>query len=74
MALKSGAHVIAQDAFDEIQIAMQQRRGFALLGARLDFLPRARQEFDVGANFVGGGASGGGANDESAADAGPWLR
>ena len=50
------SHVIAEDALDEIQVAMQERRRFALLGARLDFRPRARQEFDVGAYFFGGGA------------------
>ena len=61
------SHVIAEDALDEIQIAMEERRGFALLGARLDFLPRAHQEFDVGFYFFVGGASCGGANDESAA-------
>src|SRR4029077_15252249 len=46
---------------------MEERRGFALLGAGLDFLPRAHQEFDVGFYFVGSGARGGGANDETSA-------
>src|SRR6201997_2189795 len=45
---------------------MEERRCFALLGARLDFLPRAHEEFAVGFYFFGGGASGGGSNDESA--------
>src|ERR1700739_2560648 len=45
---------------------MEERRGFALLGAGFDFLPRAHQEFDVGFYFFSGGAPSGGANDESA--------
>ena len=47
-----GAHVIAQNPLDQIQVAVQKRRRFALLRARLDFRPRAREEFHVGANFL----------------------
>src|ERR1700733_13689075 len=46
---------------------MEERRGFALLGARLNFLPRAHQEFDVCFYFFGGGASCGGTDDKSSA-------
>src|ERR1700738_4926122 len=60
------ADVIAQDAFDEIQIAMEQRRSFALLAALLDFIPGSAEEFDVGANFFIGGAAGRGAHNEAA--------
>src|ERR1700686_4202350 len=60
------ADVIAQDAFDEIQIAMEQRRSFALLAALLDFVPGGAEEFDVGANFFVGGATSRGAHDEAA--------
>ena len=58
---------IAQDAFDQIQVAVQQRRGFALFRARFDFGPGARQEFDVRADFVGSCAARGRAHDEAAA-------
>src|SRR4029077_14871149 len=61
------SHVIAEDAFNQVQVAMQKRRGFALFGAGFDFLPRAHQKFDVSFHFVGGGACGGGTDDESAA-------
>src|ERR1700688_1222510 len=60
------ADVIAQDAFHEIQIAMEQRGSFALLAAFLDLVPGGAEEFDVGANFFVGGAAGRGANDEAA--------
>ena len=36
-----GRDVIAQDALDEIQVAMQKRGRLALFGARFDFRPRA---------------------------------
>src|SRR4029077_19009183 len=61
------SHIVAEDAFDEIQVAMEERRGFALLGAGFDFLPRAHQEFDVGFYFVSGGTGRGCANDEASA-------
>ena len=60
------ADVIAQDALDEIEVAMEKRGRFALFAALLDFVPGVAEEFDVGANFVVGGAAGGGANDEAA--------
>ena len=60
------ADVIAQNAFDEIEIAMEQRGSFALLAALLDFVPGGAEEFDVGANFFIGGAAGRGAHDEAA--------
>src|SRR6202166_492375 len=60
------ADVIAQDAFDEIQVAMEKRGSFALLAALLDFVPGSAEEFDVGANFFVGSAAGRGAYDEAA--------
>src|SRR6202162_2889569 len=60
------ADVIAQDAFNEIQIAMEERGSFALLAAFLDFVPGSAEEFDVGANFFVGGAACRGAHDEAA--------
>ena len=60
------ADVIAQDAFHEIQVAMEERRRFALLAALFDFVPGGAEEFDVGANFFIGGAARGGAHDEAA--------
>src|SRR5208282_1783317 len=60
------ADVIAKNAFDEVKIAMEQRRRFALLAALLDFVPALAEELDVGADFVVGGAAGGGSNDEAA--------
>src|SRR6202166_4963022 len=59
------ADVIAQDAFDEIQIAMEERGSFALLAALLDFVPGGAEEFDVGANFFAVGAASRGAHDEA---------
>src|SRR5207245_259719 len=60
------ADVIAEHALDEIKVAMQERGGFAVLALLLDFIPGPAQEFDVGANFLVGGAAGGGANDKAA--------
>src|ERR1700686_4746074 len=60
------ADVIAQDAFHEIQIAMEERGSFALLATLLDFVPGSAEEFDVGANFFVGGAASRGAYDEAA--------
>src|SRR6267378_3733865 len=60
------ADVIAKDALDEIQVAVQKRGRFALLAALLDFVPGLAEEFDVGANFFVGGSAGRGSNDEAA--------
>src|SRR5260370_10862146 len=60
------ADVIAQNAFDEIQIAVQQSGRLAVLTLLLDLIPGLAEEFDVGANFVVGGAARGSANDEAA--------
>ena len=62
------ADVIAQDALDQIEIAMQQRGRLARLGLRANFLPGAAEEFDVGANLLFGRAFGGGAHDEAAGE------
>src|SRR5260370_15358935 len=60
------ADVIAQNAFDEIQIAVQQSGRLAVLTLLLDLIPGLAEEFDVGANFVVGGAARGSANDAAA--------
>ena len=60
------ADVIAEDALDEVEVAMEKRGRFALLAALLDFVPGLAEEFDVGADFVVGGAASGGSNDEAA--------
>src|SRR5215471_9698487 len=60
------ADVIAENSFDEIQVTMQQRGRFALFVFMLDVVPGFAEEFDVGANFVVGGATGSGSNDEAA--------
>src|SRR6202790_3599882 len=60
------ADVIAQNAFDEIQIAMEKRGSFALLAALLDFVPGSAEEFDVGANLLISGTAGRGAYDGAA--------
>ena len=44
-------HLIAQNALDHVEIVIDQRRGFAALGARLDFVPQTFQEANVGAQF-----------------------
>ena len=67
------ADVIAQDALDEIQVAVQQSGRLAVFALLLDLVPGAAEEFDVGANFVFGGAARGGAHDEAAGKV-PWLR
>ena len=60
------AQVIAQDALDQVEVAMQQRRRFARLGLRANLFPGAAEEFHVAANFFFRRAFRGGANDESA--------
>src|SRR5438132_4739399 len=60
------ADVIAQDALDEVEVAVEQGGRFALLAAFLDFVPGLAQELDVGANLVVGRATRRGADDEAA--------
>src|SRR5215469_2624036 len=62
-----GAEIVAQNALDEIQVAMQKRGRFAFLGMALDLGPSAGEEFDVGANFVRRSAGSRSADDEAAA-------
>jgi hypothetical protein len=62
------AQVIAQDALDEVQVAVEQGRRAALFGGGADRVPGAAQEFDVGADFLVGGFGGGGAHDEAAGE------
>src|SRR6266851_1467205 len=60
------ANVIAEHTLNEIEVTMEKRGGLALFALLLDFVPRFAEEFDIGANFLVGGAAGGGANDEAA--------
>src|SRR5260370_1807459 len=60
------ADVIAQDALDEVEVAVEQSGSFALLAAFLDFVPGLAEKLDVGANLVVGGATCCRADDEAA--------
>src|SRR5208337_2425039 len=60
------ADVIAEDTFDEVEVAVQKRRSLAVVVLALDLVPGFAEELDVGANFVIGGAAGRGAHDEAA--------
>ena len=60
------AQIIAQDALDEIQVAVEQGWRVALLGSGANGVPGAAEELDVGANFLVGRSRGGGADDEAA--------
>ena len=60
------ADVIAEHALDEIEIAVKQSGGFALLAALFDVVPGLAEELDIGANLVVSGATGSGSNDEAA--------
>src|SRR4029077_1680095 len=60
------ADVIAEDALDEVEVAVEQSGRLALLAAFLNFVPGLAEELDVGANLVIGGAARGGSNDEAA--------
>ena len=60
------AQIIAQDALDEIQVAVEQGRRAALLGGGANRVPGAAEEFDVGANFVVARSGSGRADDEAA--------
>src|SRR5258708_3111247 len=60
------ADVIAENALDEVEVAVEQRGSFALFAAFLDFVPGLAEELDVGANLVVGGSARGGADDEAA--------
>ena len=64
------ADVIAEHALDEVEIAVEQSRSFALFAALLDLEPSLAEEIDVGADFVVGSAASGGSNDEAAGIAG----
>ena len=60
------ADVVAQNALDEIEIAVEQGGSLARLGCVLIFSQVRAEEFDVAANLLFGGAARGGANDEAA--------
>ncbi len=62
------ADVVAQDALDQVQVAMQQGRRLARLGLRANLLPGAAEEFDVAANLLFGSAFRRGAHDEPAGE------
>src|SRR2546422_7997285 len=59
------AEVVTENAFDQIEVAMEQGRRAALLGLGANLIPGAAEEFDVRADFVIAGIGGGGSNDES---------
>ena len=60
------AHLVAQDALDEVEVVVDERGSFGGIGALLDFGPEVDQEANVGAEIVIAGAFGSGADDESA--------
>ena len=60
------AQIIAQDALDKIQVAVEQGRRAALFGSGANRVPGAPQKFDVRANFVVARAGSGRADDEAA--------
>src|SRR5215472_2626445 len=59
------ADVIAQHAFHQVQVAMQQRRGLAIVVLLLDLVPGLPQKLDVQPNFVVRRSARRGAHDES---------
>src|SRR5262245_19519679 len=60
------ADVIAEDAFDEIEVVVKNSGRLALVILFLDVGPGLAEEFDVGADFLVGGGACGGPNDEAA--------
>src|SRR5262249_3198297 len=62
------ADVVAKDAFDEIQVAVQDRRRFALVVLFLNFIPGLAEKLDVGADFVVRCTACGRSNDEAAGE------
>ena len=60
------AQIIAQDALNEVQVAVEQGRRAALLGGGANRVPGAAEKLDVGANFVVARFRSGGADDEAA--------
>src|SRR5579883_2548273 len=60
------ADVIAKNALDQVQVAVQECRSLAIFEFLLDFVPGLAEEVDIRANFVIRGATGGGSNDEAA--------
>src|SRR5208283_3996527 len=67
------ADVVAQDAFHQVQVAVQQRRRFPVVVFVLDLVPRSAQELDVRANFIVRGFACRRAHDEAAGIASPRL-
>src|SRR5713226_4055021 len=68
------AEVVAQDALDQVEVAVEQRGRLALLGAAADFVPGAPEKLDVAADLVVAGAFGGRADDEAAGEGALRLR
>ena len=60
------AEVVAQDALDQVEVAVQQGRRLALFRAGADLVPSAAEELDVAADFLVGRVFGGRANNEPA--------
>ena len=61
-----GGNLVAQHALDHVQVVIDQRRAFAVVGAGLDLGPQTFQEANIGAQLFFGCALRGGADDESA--------
>src|SRR6202040_3544846 len=59
------ADIVAEDALDEIQIAMKKRGRLAFLATLLDFVPGLAEELDVCTDFLVGSAAGRGSNNEA---------
>ena len=49
---KIRTHLIAEHALDHVQVVIDERRRFAALRARLDFVPEIFQEAYVSAQFL----------------------
>jgi hypothetical protein len=58
--------LVAQDALDQVEVVVDQRRRFGGVGALLDVVPEVDEEANVGAQLLFAGALGGGADDEAA--------
>src|SRR5580658_274499 len=61
-----GADLIAQDAFDEREIVIDERRRLGAVGALLDLVPEMNQEAQIGAELFVRCAFSRGADDEAA--------
>src|SRR5215217_9110277 len=65
-ALEVVGEEVADDAQRQLRLLVDERRRLRLAGAGLDRLPEALQEDEVAFDVLGGGAFGGGPNDDAA--------